>query len=80
MAKKPKKKKGFLPCCPESDIKDCPFCGGSAKIITWGESHKYGGSFKSVTYSIRCEDCEAITGWDKILENAIEHWNQRWRR
>lgn len=60
-----------------SDLKQCPFCGGTAKLY---REQGIGGSFGSV---VRCEGCGAKSAWKQISyttacdHEAAEAWNRR---
>lgn len=48
------------------ELKPCPFCGGSAQIVSGAPGCHY----------VRCEGCGA-SGDDRGLEKAISIWNRR---
>ena len=58
-----------------SDLKPCPFCGGSdnypARLIMQEVA------WASPVYSIECENCGALGGVDSNEEAAIKAWNTR---
>lgn len=68
-----------------SDLRECPFCGGSAErvdnlptneqvqnALSWGQDYDDGGSF------IHCTRCDASTAihFDR-KENLVSSWNER---
>jgi Lar family restriction alleviation protein len=48
-------------------IKYCPFCGGSASIVSY-----VGG-----LYVVTCDYCFAQTGKYRDIEKAVSAWNRR---
>lgn len=51
------------------DLKPCPFCGGSAKLICCAHTGKF---------YIECANCEAMTDVNyDIRQKAITAWNTR---
>ncbi|MCY7485788.1 ParB N-terminal domain-containing protein [Paenibacillus alvei] len=50
----------------EADIKTCPFCGSSSRVVA-----ELGG------YRISCESCFAATGLSPDIETAYRRWNTR---
>ena len=53
-------------------IKNCPFCGESAKI----ESATFGDSIIKY-YRVDCENGHSLDWWGDTPEEAIYLWNQR---
>lgn len=63
-----------IPQKEETDIKPCPFCGGSADVKRYGISYPQ--------FYIECDNCHARTdnhvGYDEEL--AIKHAKRDWNR
>lgn len=53
------------------ELKQCPFCGGEAKI----GYEKYWQP--RVSRRIICTKCYSSSGWYSTEEEAIEAWNRR---
>lgn len=55
-----------------TNIKACPFCGGTGVII---KHNMVNGGFK---YEVKCTECKASTyQLHKTDSDAIEAWNRR---
>ena len=52
-----------------SELKPCPFCGGSASIDRMGTSR--------VSMQIMCDDCGAFVETGETWIDEKSHWNQR---
>ena len=48
-------------------IESCPFCGGSASIV----------SYMGDSYAVVCDYCFARTGKYRDIEKAVSAWNRR---
>ncbi|MGR0482067.1 MAG: Lar family restriction alleviation protein [Candidatus Electronema sp. V4] len=64
-----------------SELKPCPFCGGSAKLSKYDFSNmNYLKSFfvypSGFFYSVTCPACQ-ISFTDKTLQEASCKWNRR---
>jgi len=61
-----------------NEIKECPFCGGEAKL-KFDDEPCYHGS--AGAYYVQCKKCKAsIENWSfKNKESAIAAWNGRAR-
>ena len=54
-----------------SELKNCPFCGGEAKVLSVG-SKDHTDWFKS-----ECKGCEVSTNWYPAKSMLIKQWNTR---
>ena len=52
-------------------LKECPFCGGKAKIIQDKESGIVYG------YGVKCRNCGNGASWYTKKQSAIGAWNRR---
>jgi hypothetical protein len=51
-----------------SELKPCPFCGGEARVMQYGEQE----------YLPTCNDCHCILDYCFLCEeDAVETWNRR---
>lgn len=57
-----------------SELKPCPFCGGTSAIVERYEHHE--GQWR---YRVVCPDCmgQVDSGWWQNAAQAIEAWNRR---
>lgn len=62
----------------EPKLKPCPFCGGEAKLVDYGQE----GDFED--WDVECEKCGILfvapgkeEGWVTTKEEAAEAWNRR---
>jgi len=56
-------------------LKDCPFCGGRAKLY----SSSFFGKFL-MEYEVKCIICHTKAGecWYESVEDAMDRWNYRY--
>ena len=55
------------------ELKNCPFCGGEAKMETFTTAQE-----KKPRFRVRCCDCWCMTEWDNwSIEEAAAKWNKR---
>ena len=60
----------------ENELKQCPFCGGVAKL--YGSSKITGTGFKHYQIVVCLnDDCGCRTGFCETVADAIEKWNTR---
>ena len=60
----------------EIELKQCPFCGGVAKL--YGSSKITGTGFKHYQIVVCLnDDCGCRTGFCETVADAIEKWNTR---
>lgn len=57
-----------------SDLKPCPFCGGTAKLRRFSEPRP---DAKPDSFSVKCTVCCAESNWFKTDGYALEAWNTR---
>ena len=57
-----------------SDLKPCPFCGGTAKLRRVSEPRP---DAKPDSFSVKCTVCCAESNWFKTDGYALEAWNTR---
>jgi Lar family restriction alleviation protein len=53
-------------------LKPCPFCGGEARVVSYGDPHE-----SPPLVVVMCDECEATTGDGIARESAIAAWNLR---
>lgn len=56
------------------ELKRCPFCGGTARIVCFEIEDDDGDEYE--TYSAECKGCGICTPF-MSRENATETWNER---
>ena len=56
-------------------LKECPCCGGKAKVKTFDPYDGYQGN--NTFYQVVCQECGANTGAKRTVEEALEAWNRR---
>lgn len=57
------------------DVKNCPFCGGRARVVT-----KYLMVDKRYISVVKCTKCKANSGSYATEYQAIRYWNKRYSR
>jgi len=64
-----------------SELKPCPFCGGSDLEITPRKAHD--DNDREYAKAVHCRDCMTVgphevgIGWCETDEEAVEAWNRR---
>lgn len=56
-------------------VKECPCCGGKAKVKAYDPYDGYQGD--NTKFQVVCEECGVNTGAKSTVEEAIEAWNRR---
>jgi len=61
------------------NLKPCPFCGGTADLITGKVPHH---GFSQEYYKVRCRGCGLDVAWfldesEKELNPTVKAWNRR---
>ena len=56
-----------------AELKPCPFCGSDniRQVCT----SDFDGSY--MVFSMRCDSCGTMIGWQKTRKQAIDAWNKR---
>ena len=62
----------------EPNLKPCPFCGGAAKFVDYGQPNDF------EDWNVECEKCGIMViapgqeeGWVTTKAEAAEAWNRR---
>lgn len=53
-----------------TELKPCPFCGGSARVLELNGFYQH-------THFVSCDTCNAAGDTRETEEAAIEAWNRR---
>lgn len=61
-----------------SELKECPFCGGEAKLIDWGDEFAISVDHRDGCWMDEYEGYADITA--DVKQEAIEAWNTRHER
>ena len=56
-------------------VKECPCCGGKAKVKAYDPYDGYQGD--NTYFQVVCEECGANTGAKHTVEEALGAWNMR---
>ena len=56
-------------------VKECPCCGGKAKVKAYDPYDGYQGD--NTKFQVVCEECGVNTGTKRTVEEAVEAWNRR---
>ncbi len=59
-----------------SELKACPFCGGTA-IDVGLEAYRPVGGTPDDRWRVRCKSCWSPGAWGDSSDEAITHWNTR---